>query len=68
MDFTLSPEIEDYRQRIHAFVAMLLAVPLFGAMVARFPRRRFVPLAYRVFIACIVAFFVVLSMADTKDR
>ena len=48
------------------FVAMLFAVPLFGAMVARFPRRRFVPLAYRFFIACIVVFFVVLSMADGR--
>jgi AAA family ATP:ADP antiporter len=48
------------------FVAMLFAVPLFGAMVARFPRRRFVPLTYRLFIACIIVFFVVLSMADDR--
>ena len=40
------------------FVAMLLAVPVFGAVVARFPRRRFVPLVYRFFILNLLVFFV----------
>ncbi len=42
------------------FVAMLVAVPLFGATVARFAKRRIVPLVYRFFIANILIFFVLL--------
>ena len=42
------------------FVAMLLAVPAFGAVVARFPRRRFVPLVYRFFILNLLVFFALL--------
>jgi AAA family ATP:ADP antiporter len=42
------------------FVAMLLAVPAFGAVVARFPRRRFVPLVYRFFIVNLLIFFALL--------
>ncbi len=38
------------------FVAMLAVVPLFGALVARLPPRRFVPLAYRFFTASLLAF------------
>lgn len=45
-----------------SFVAMLLAVPLFGAIVARLPRRRFVPLAYRFFMVNILIFFLLLSL------
>jgi len=44
------------------FLAMLLAVPLFGAIVARLPRRRFVPLAYRFFIVNILIFFLLLRL------
>ena len=32
------------------FVVMLAAVPVFGAVVARLPRRRFVPLVYHFFV------------------
>ena len=39
------------------FAAMLLAVPLFGALVARFPRRRIVPVAYRFFVVNILIFY-----------
>ncbi len=42
------------------FVAMLAAVPAFGAIVARLPRRRFVPLAYRFFIVNIAVFYLLL--------
>jgi AAA family ATP:ADP antiporter len=42
------------------FVAMLLAVPAFGAVVARFPRRRFVPMVYRFFILNLLIFFALL--------
>jgi len=44
------------------FVAMLLAVPVFGAVVARFPRRRFVPLVYRFFILNLLIFFALLQL------
>lgn len=43
------------------FVAMLVMVPLFAAAVARWPRRRFVPLVYRFFIANIAVFAVLLA-------
>jgi AAA family ATP:ADP antiporter len=44
------------------FLVMLAAVPAFGMLVARFPRRRFVPWVYRFFIACILAFYVLLEL------
>ena len=43
---------------------MLLVHPVFAALVARIPRRRFVPIVYRVFIANLVVFFVILRPAD----
>lgn len=39
------------------FVAMLAAVPIFGAVVARFPRHRLLPLVYYFFILNLLAFF-----------
>ena len=48
------------------FVAMLALVPLFGALVARLPPRRFVPLAYRFFTASILIFCVLIA-ADLKS-
>ena len=44
------------------FVVMLVAVPLFGWVVARLPRQRFVPLVYRAFILCLLAFFVLMTL------
>lgn len=43
------------------FVVMLAAVPLFGAVVARLPRRRFIPLVYHFFVANIVIFWILLA-------
>ena len=43
------------------FVAMLAAVPVFGALVARLPRRRFIPLVYHFFVANIAIFWLLLS-------
>lgn len=40
------------------FVVMLLAVPLFGAAVARFQRSRLVPVVYYFFILNLFAFFL----------
>ena len=42
------------------FAVQQLAVPAFGAVVARFPRRRFVPLVYRFFIVNLLIFFALL--------
>ena len=44
------------------FVVILAAVPLFGALVARLPRRRFVPLVYHFFVANIAVFWLLLSL------
>src|SRR5262247_744148 len=44
------------------FVVMLAAVPAFGAVVARLPRRRFVPLVYHFFVLNIVIFWVLLTL------
>jgi len=43
------------------FFVMLAAVPLFGAMVARLPRQRFIPLVYQFFVANIVLFWLLLT-------
>ncbi|MCX7172079.1 MAG: MFS transporter [Proteobacteria bacterium] len=43
------------------FVVMLAAVPVFGAVVARLPRRRFIPLVYQFFVANIAIFWLLLS-------
>jgi AAA family ATP:ADP antiporter len=46
--------------------AMLLVHPLYTALVARLPRARFVPLVYRVFIATLVAFFLLFRVVDAS--
>ena len=48
------------------FLVMLAAMPAFGALVARFPRRVFVPWVYRFFIVCIVVFYVLLQIDDWR--
>lgn len=42
------------------FVAMLAASPLYAAAVARWPRRRFIPLVYRFFTLNILVFYALL--------
>lgn len=44
------------------FAVMLAAVPLFGAMVARLPRRTFIPLVYHFFVANIAIFWLLLLL------
>ena len=46
------------------FIATLALTPLFGALVARFPRRRFVPIVYLFFIAGMIAFIPAFQMQD----
>ena len=41
--------------------AMLLAHPVFSALVSRWPRRRFVTVTYRFFMLCLVTFYIVLN-------
>jgi len=43
------------------FIVMLAAVPLFGAVVARLPRRRFIPLVYHFFVVNIAIFWLLLT-------
>ncbi|WP_428261757.1 NTP/NDP exchange transporter [Haliangium sp.] len=43
-------------------VGMLAVTPVFGAVVARMPRRRFVPLVYRFFLLCILGFAALLAL------
>lgn len=44
------------------FFVMLAVLPLFGAMVARIPRRRFIPLVYHFFAANILLFWLLLTL------
>jgi len=44
------------------FFAMLAAVPAFGWLVSRVPRRRLVPVAYRFFLVNILIFYALLSL------
>jgi len=48
------------------FVVMLAAVPLFGAVVARLPRQRFVPLVYHFFVLNIALFWLPLTLGIAK--
>ena len=44
------------------FLTMLVAVPIYGFVVARLPRRRFIPLVYLFFVANIVLFWLLLTL------
>src|SRR5260221_13056988 len=44
------------------FVTMLAAVPLYGALVARLPRRLFIPLVYHFFVANLAVFWLLLTL------
>jgi AAA family ATP:ADP antiporter len=46
------------------FVVTLALAPLFGAMVARFPRRKFVPMVYLFFLLGMLAFIPLFQMQD----
>lgn len=48
------------------FLVMLAAVPAFGVAVARFPRRRLVPIIYRFFIANILLFYLLFNFASGR--
>lgn len=44
------------------FIVMLLMVPVYGALVSRLPRRRFLPIVYGFFIGCLLLFHVQLQL------
>jgi AAA family ATP:ADP antiporter len=44
------------------FFVMLLAAPVFGAVVSRFSRRQFIPWVYRFFVLNILIFFAMLTL------
>lgn len=48
------------------FVVMLFAVPVFGAVVARMARARFIPLVYHFFVFNIALFWLVLTLELNK--
>ncbi|NVJ26675.1 MULTISPECIES: NTP/NDP exchange transporter [Myxococcus] len=49
------------------FIVMLLAVPAFSALVARWPRRVVLPRVYRFFLVSLLAFFVLLKFGVAKE-
>ena len=49
------------------FAVMLAAVPLFGALVARLPRTRFIPLVYHFFVFNIAIFWLFLMYGGDKQ-
>lgn len=49
-------------------VTMLLANALFSGLVARFSRRRFIPIAYRFFIANLVVFFLLMRVLPVAQQ
>jgi AAA family ATP:ADP antiporter len=46
------------------FVAMLVLTPVFGALVARFPRRRLLAWSYSFFILCLLGFVPAFLLQD----
>ncbi len=49
------------------FVVMLVAVPAFSALVARWPRQRVIPLVYRFFLLNLLVFFVLLKLGVERQ-
>jgi ATP:ADP antiporter, AAA family len=50
-----------------SFLCMLLAQPLYGALVSRYARRVFVPVVYGFFLACVLGFFVIWQVPAWRD-
>lgn len=44
------------------FVSLVLAQPLYGALVARLPRTRFVPIVYHFFVVNLALFWLLLTL------
>lgn len=48
--------------------AMFLASPLFAALVSRMPRRKFIPLTYRIFALTMIVFYVLFRTLSEDSR
>ena len=48
------------------FLSLLVAQPLYGALVARLPRVRFIPIVYHFFVANLALFWVLLTLDIEK--
>jgi ATP:ADP antiporter, AAA family len=44
------------------FVTLIVAQPLYGALVAKLPRARFIPIVYHFFVANLVLFWLLLTL------
>ncbi len=44
------------------FIALLMSQPVYGALVAKLPRRLFVPIVYHFFVANLALFWVLLTL------
>lgn len=44
------------------FITLLVAQPLYGALVARLPRRRFIPIVYHFFVANLAVFWLLRTL------
>ena len=49
------------------FLTMLAAVPLYGALVARLPRRWFIPVVYHFFVANLALFWLLLTLGIERE-
>jgi len=49
-------------------LATLAAQPFFAALVARFPRRQFIPYTYRFFMLNLVGFFILLKVLPAENQ
>ena len=50
------------------FLVMLAAVPLYGGLVARLPRRRFIPFVYHFFVANLAIFWILLTLGIERQN
>jgi AAA family ATP:ADP antiporter len=50
------------------FGVMLVAVPAFSALVARWPRQQVIPLVYRFFLLNLLGFFVLLKLGEGREH
>lgn len=50
------------------FVVMMVAVPVYSALVARWPRKRVIPFVYRFFLINLVGFFGVLKLGLATEH
>ncbi len=53
---------------VGTLTGMIVFNPPFAALVSRLPRRRFIPLTYRFFLANLVAFFAAMQLAPESAQ